>query len=92
MPRARDLGLTIGRFPPGPLNAITDVGQVAVGHVTLNEGARTRTGATAILPHPGNLFTDRPRAGITKSSSPVVNQSKASTSESRVTIGLRGSS
>lgn len=64
MPRARDLGLTIGRFPPGPLNAITDVGQVAVGHVTLNEGARTRTGATAILPHSGNVFTDRPRAGL----------------------------
>jgi D-aminopeptidase len=64
MPRARDLGLTIGRFPPGPLNAITDIGQVAVGHVTLNEGARTRTGATAILPHPGNVFAERPRAGL----------------------------
>ena len=44
IPRARDLGLTIGRFPPGPLNAITDVGQVTVGHVTLNEGARTEVG------------------------------------------------
>lgn len=64
MPRARDLGLTIGRFPSGPLNAITDVGQVAVGHVTLIEGERTRTGATAIVPHPGNIFADRPRAGL----------------------------
>lgn len=64
MPRARDLGLAIGRFPPGPQNAITDVGRVAVGHVTLIEGDRTRTGATAILPHPSNVFADRPRAGL----------------------------
>lgn len=58
MPRARDLGHGIGRFPPGPLNAITDVAGVAVGHVTLIEGDRTRTGATAILPHGGNLVRD----------------------------------
>lgn len=64
MPRARDLGLTIGRYPPGPLNAITDVDGIRVGHVTLIEGARTRTGATAILPHGGNLFRDRVAAGI----------------------------
>jgi D-aminopeptidase len=64
MPRARDLGIGIGRFPPGPLNAITDVPGVAVGHVTLIEGERTRTGATAILPHSGNVFADRPRAGL----------------------------
>lgn len=64
MGRARDLGYTIGRFAPGPLNAITDVGGVAVGHVTLIEGARTRTGATAILPHPGNLFQDKVPAGL----------------------------
>ena len=64
MPRARDLGLVIGQHPPGPLNAITDVAGVAVGHLTLIEGERTRTGATAIVPHPGNAFADKVPAGI----------------------------
>ena len=64
MPRARDLGIEIGRFPAGALNAITDVAGVQVGHVTLIEGDRTRTGATAILPHGGNLFQDKLRAGL----------------------------
>lgn len=64
MPRARDKGLNIGRFPTGPLNAITDVAGVAVGHVTLVEGDRIRTGATAVLPHGGNLFRDRVPAGV----------------------------
>lgn len=63
-PRLRDLGFAIGRYPPGPLNAITDVAGVAIGHVTLIEGDRTRTGATAILPHGGNLFQDRVPAGL----------------------------
>ncbi|MBP1634234.1 MAG: L-aminopeptidase/D-esterase [Acidobacteria bacterium] len=58
-PRARDLGLAPGVFPPGPLNAITDVAGVAVGHVTLVEGDAVRTGVTAILPHQGNLFQDK---------------------------------
>ncbi|RLT45564.1 MAG: S58 family peptidase [Chloroflexi bacterium] len=49
MPRARDLGVP---FPgdPGPLNAITDVAGVCVGHTTLIQGAHVRTGVTAILP------------------------------------------
>jgi D-aminopeptidase len=34
-PRARDLGLVVGTFPTGPLNAITDVGDVKVGHATV---------------------------------------------------------
>ena len=58
-PRARDLGLTPGVFPPGRLNAITDVTGVRVGHVTLIEGETVRTGVTAILPHGGNLFQDK---------------------------------
>ena len=58
-PRARDLGLTPGVFPPGRLNAITDVAGVRVGHVTLIEGETVRTGVTAILPHGGNLFQDK---------------------------------
>ncbi|NBN79130.1 S58 family peptidase [Microvirga tunisiensis] len=63
-PRLRDLGRAIGRFAPGPLNAITDVAGVRVGHVTLIEGERIRTGATAILPHGGNVFQDKVPAGF----------------------------
>jgi D-aminopeptidase len=59
-PRGRELGIP---FPgtPGPLNAITDVPGVAVGHVTLIRGepgpvvrgqGPVRTGVTAILPRP----------------------------------------
>lgn len=62
--RARDLGLAPGIFRPGALNAITDVAGVAVGHVTLIEGDATRTGVTAILPHPGNPFAERVPAGL----------------------------
>ena len=46
-PRARDLGIAPGTFPPGPLNAITDVAGVRVGHVTIIEGDTVRTGVTA---------------------------------------------
>ena len=63
-PRARQLGIAPGILPPGPLNAITDVGGVLVGHVTLWQGAAVRTGATAILPHNGNLYQDRVPAGL----------------------------
>jgi D-aminopeptidase len=58
-PRARDLGLAPGVFHPGPLNAITDVAGVRVGHLTLTEGDSVRTGVTAILPTPGNLFQEK---------------------------------
>jgi D-aminopeptidase len=57
--RARDLGVAPGLLQPGPLNAITDVPGVRVGHVTLHEGRSTHTGATAVLPHAGNLFQDK---------------------------------
>ena len=62
--RFRALGLTWGILPPGPLNAITDVDGVGVGHVTLIEGEEIRTGATAILPHPGNLYQEKVPAGL----------------------------
>jgi len=62
--RIRELGFAPGHFEPGPLNAITDVDGVCVGHVTCHEGERTRTGATAILPHGGNLFQDKVPAGF----------------------------
>lgn len=58
-PRARDLGLQIGTLPTGPLNAITDVSGVAVGHATLIRGEDIRTGVTAIVPHPGNLYREK---------------------------------
>ena len=46
-------------FRPGPLNAITDVDGVLVGHTTLVRGDNVRTGVTAILPHGGNLFREK---------------------------------
>ena len=58
-PRARDLGIAPGVFAPGALNAITDVEGVRVGHTTVVEGERVRTGVTAIVPHAGNLFQDK---------------------------------
>ena len=53
-----------GILPTGALNAISDVPGVKVGHVTLIEGDDVRTGATAILPHAGNIFQDKVPAGI----------------------------
>jgi len=63
-PRARDVGIEPGIFTPGPLNAITDVAGVRVGHTTLIEGQDIRTGVTAILPHAGNLFHEKVAAAI----------------------------
>jgi D-aminopeptidase len=58
-PRARDLGVAPGVYAPGPLNAITDVDGVRVGHTTLVEGDAVRTGVTAIVPHGGNVFQEK---------------------------------
>ncbi len=63
-PRLRDLGVTIGVFEPGQLNAITDVRGVRVGHRTVIEGERIRTGVTAIVPHEGNVFQDKTPAAV----------------------------
>ena len=57
--RIRDFGIESGVLPPGPLNAITDVAGVLVGHSTLIVPTNTNTGVTAILPHAGNLFRDK---------------------------------
>lgn len=56
--------LRVGVLAPGPLNAITDVPGVLVGQVTLIEGKDCRTGVTAILPHPGNIFQEKAPAAI----------------------------
>lgn len=62
--RARDLGIVVGVLPAGPLNAITDVPGVKVGHTTLRNQASVRTGVTVILPHDGNLFQQKVPAAI----------------------------
>ncbi len=64
--RARDLGITLGRIAPGPLNAITDVEDVRVGHTTLISGegplvvgqGPVRTGVTVVVPHGGNIGSE----------------------------------
>lgn len=62
--RIRDLGVEPGIFAPGPLNAITDVDGVRVGHRTLVEGDSVRTGVTAIWPHGGDLFREKVPAAV----------------------------
>ena len=58
-PRASDVGLKVGILPTGPLNAITDVAGIEVGHATIINGDKVRTGVTAVLPHSGNLYRDK---------------------------------
>lgn len=67
-PRARDLGITVGRLEPGALNAITDVTGVRVGHRTVERGDdgdphAVRTGVTAIFPHDEDPWTAPVYAG-----------------------------
>ncbi len=70
-PRTRELRVILGHMKPGPTNAITDVGDVRVGQVTLissDDGPNglnaVRTGVTVVLPHPGNLFRDKVVAAV----------------------------
>ncbi len=70
--RFRELGFSVGKYPPGPLNAVTDVAGVRVGHATLVAGdgplrpglGPIRTGVTVICPHGGNLFREKVRAAV----------------------------
>jgi D-aminopeptidase len=70
--RARELGIEMGTGEPGPLNAITDVAGVSVGHTTIIEGegplvvgkGPVRTGVTVIRPHPANLAEEPLFAGF----------------------------
>ena len=72
-PRARDLGVPFGGLP-GPLNAITDVEGVEVGHITLLTGSGAlrvgkgpvRTGVTVIHPR-GRNSTEGVLAGGSRS-------------------------
>jgi D-aminopeptidase len=58
-PRAAEIGIPSGTFARGPLDAITDVAGVKVGHSTVIRGTDVRTGVTVILPHGGNLFQEK---------------------------------
>lgn len=60
----RNFNINIGILEPDSLNAITDVPGVQVGHQTLIEGDNIRTGVTAVLPHPGNVFQQKVPAAI----------------------------
>jgi len=63
-PRARDLGIVVGVLPPGPLDAITDVTGVRVGHATIARGDSINTGVTAILPPGANVFREKVPAAV----------------------------
>lgn len=63
-PRARDLGIVVGTTPTGPLNAITDVAGVRVGHATIARGDSIRTGVTVIFPTETNPFQSRVPAAV----------------------------
>jgi len=60
----RQYGIEIGVIQPGKLNAITDVAGVRVGHQTIIDGDNIRTGVTAIIPHPGNVFQRKVPAAV----------------------------
>ena len=62
--RAREYGLKIGILPTGKNNAITDVPGVKVGHVTLVEGEKIRTGVTAIIADGGNSFQEKVQTAV----------------------------
>lgn len=64
--RLRDLGITIGSYPTGQWNAITDVPGVLVGQKTVirDEPSVTRSGVTVILPRNGRVHEDNPFAGF----------------------------
>jgi D-aminopeptidase len=65
-------GLELGSLPSGPLDAITDVAGVRVGHATISRGfgplrvgeGPVRTGVTVILPHGGDLYRRKVRAAV----------------------------
>ena len=67
MARARELGIEIGRLPPGPADAITDVDGVSVGHTTLIEDDSVRTGVSVVVPPPNRSSPERTGSTATAS-------------------------
>jgi D-aminopeptidase len=63
-PRVLELGLKVGILSSGPLDAITDVAGVEVGHTTIIRGDNIRTGVTAVLPHSDNLYREKVPGGV----------------------------
>ncbi|MDO4324533.1 MAG: P1 family peptidase [bacterium] len=61
--RIRDYGAVVGRMQPGPLNKITDVKGVKVGHATIDT-ERHKTGVTVILPCEDNMFARKLTAAV----------------------------
>ena len=61
--RIRDYGITVGEFPTGPRNKISDVPGVTVGHYTLDNNWH-KTGVTVILPAQDNLFSNKMTAAV----------------------------
>jgi D-aminopeptidase len=67
--RAREHGVTIGWRPTGPLNSITDVSGVRVGHTTISQDGTpdgkgaVRTGVTAVFPGGDLTWHERVYAG-----------------------------
>ena len=55
-PRLREFGIPVGVLPTGPMNSLTDVSGVEVGHRTRFEGDSIRTGVTVVKPAAGNAF------------------------------------
>ncbi|MDR2614537.1 MAG: P1 family peptidase, partial [Candidatus Accumulibacter sp.] len=54
----------IGTLPSGPRDTIGDVGDVRVGHATLDQDA-IQTGVTVVVPHAGDPFIDKiPAAAV----------------------------
>lgn len=70
--RLRELGVTIGYLPTGKQNSICDVPGLKVGHSTIIHGegklergkGPARTGVTIIIPHEGDIWSDRPTAAF----------------------------
>jgi D-aminopeptidase len=70
--RVRELGIRIGKIECGDRNSIADVPGVSVGQVRLVRGegglvpgkGPVRTGVTVILPHEGNVYKEKLRAGV----------------------------
>ena len=63
-PRLRDLGISIGVLPTGPMNSLTDVTGVTVGHRTRLEGDSIRTGVTVVKPTTDNVFLRKIPAAV----------------------------
>lgn len=54
----------IGVLPSGPLDSICDVGEITVGHCTLDDGP-LQTGVTVVRPHGGDPYLDKVPAAAT---------------------------